>query len=615
MEKFDLTTGTWLPSFAPGGGANAPASSTGYSAVWDSDNNVIIYFGGVAPITGRSQNISIFDPVTESWLAAGDTPQADGVCLNAADCERSFHSAVYVPNPIWPLGAMFTLGGFNDTLGNEDNSFWAYTYAAGAGTWVKLVNDLPGGGERADHAMAYDSNGLQVCFYGGQRGGVTVGVGADYFCYDILLTTWGVDLASGIVVPIEECTMSYDSVSNLFYLGGRIDAAFTINNIIYSAAPGGAFTATTFGYSAENNPASVYINDVFFMMGGRDGLAFILDNCTAWANNPAVAITLPQAVGSGISYSGTLTITGTNTNAGRNTASTPYWIARTSPYNAANLITNGATLGILGALAGSETLTAAIYPNDVYTLRTIVTDVLGFSTTSDTAFQITNPAPAPPPPPPPPPPTPPGPSVDVSVIEASSLPQEFVPFDDEEGGLYEYVKLNKEGLDTDGPVIITFSVEKSWFESKDIDPMDLRLNWYNEGVWSELPTEYQDETETHYVYQTQLYTITEYFAVAARTGDCRDFGCGDNEDCSLVKDSYFCVPLEQGCDLTCPQGQTLDQSTCSCVTADVIDLLGETSIITIGVAILSAFLLMGLYVLLTRKPPQAPPSPQQKLEN
>jgi len=117
-----------------------------------------------------------------------------------------------------------------------------------------------------------------------------------------------------------------------------------------------------------------------------------------------------------------------------------------------------------------------------------------------------------------------------------------------------------------------------------------------------MPTEFIEEKGSKYVYQTTLYTFVKYFAVAARTGDCRDFECGKGEKCALVKDSHYCVPGEQSCDVVCDDG-VLDELTCECMTSEkgIASETNEIPWLAIISGILGAILLIGLYFLLTKK--------------
>jgi len=386
MYKLDLTTGTWSV-VTVGGAANAPDATLSSTAVYDSDNDVIIYFGGQGK-TGdeSSQNVSIFNPVAEAWLAAGDTPQADAVCINADDCERTFSQSVYVAGD-----GMYVFGGVNDTASDVDDAFWKYVYAAGAGAWTKVTNaGCPT--ERAIAGMVHV--GGVIYFYGGiDATGNVVGAASDYHTYTIATNTWSADLASGIRVPLAGFATAYDSDDNLIYIIGGGDNA-TIVNQTYAATPGGAFAVVS---SADSYRAvyqqGVYVSDFILAIGGLGNGAVYYSNYTVVANPPTVTVSSPAASTSGTTYRGTMSITGSNTNPSTlNTGSATYFVSSGSSYNAGTRLANGA-FGTAGILFAILDLPAAYWPNGYYTLRTIVADVLGVSTTTDTTFQIVNPAP------------------------------------------------------------------------------------------------------------------------------------------------------------------------------------------------------------------------------
>ena len=271
MSKLDLTTGTWSDvAFAA---ANCPAAIAGYAAVWDSDNSVIIYFGGLAKTTGRSENVSIFDPATDAWLAAGDTPSADipAACVAAADCERSNTTAVFIP-----AQGMVVFGGFNDTAGAADAALWNYAYAASAGVWTRLLN-TGAPSARGEHVMWYDSTNGVTYMYGGATtvAGVVVPNTADYF--NLTGGIWDVDMDAGIEDPLSGAAVAYDSTADLAYLfGGYDNAAVPIssNQTYVAAGNGGIFYNNTHNglavdpkYQADFAGAT-YLNDVILVLGG-----------------------------------------------------------------------------------------------------------------------------------------------------------------------------------------------------------------------------------------------------------------------------------------------------------------------------------------------------------
>jgi len=336
-----------------------------------------------------------------------------------------------------------------------------------------------------------------------------------------------------------------------------------------------------------------------FVLGGITPNGFANPNIIGFATPPAHAVPTPGAFSR---YSRGFIIrsqlTGTS-NTGAPVTQGTYQITVGAARGGANVVS--ATAYRFTGSVGRINIPTALLDPGWYTLVTRVGDAFNFwETTVFTPFQIIIPAI----------PVPPMTQPDL-FIPARTMPGWMKTFgNDTNGTLYEYAELNvnKLGDDFDLPIILTFSVEKNWFTENDVEPEDMRLNWYNEGVWSELPTEFIEERGSRYVYKTTLYTFTKYFAVAARPGDCRDFGCGETEKCVLLKVSYYCVPIEESCNVECGDGEILDELTCACISPEqkITEKAEEVNWIAIVIGIMAAILLIGVYLLLTRKKPRVP---------
>jgi len=608
MYVLNLSNNTW----ANLGAAGSPASKYDYSAVYVADNDSIIYYSGYepAPLGGLSSDVNEYDIATRAWQPlwlAQTVPVAN-------------HTSIYDAT----TQSIFSFGGQRSLLPvNNDSNRETYQYPVT--TQVEVLfnpgNVIGLGLNRTNHGVAFDTANRIMYVFGGyftvnSTFAIPAFINANDRLYvlNIGTNTW-TNYSNNFAVTVRaEHAMHFDPLDNRIYLYGGIASPGAAANVQSNMIS--ALVSNLAGFSVyDTNSAIVYVFQSYHgsaaycsgmngsvILGGYDNTVTPLQSTMGfarqpvhWSLGPLSNFFYPLGIDIAIELRGLSYKTGINLNTGT-------WeirpgdsgeIVYVGQYPSGNLVfANNVATGTLVTDVSSGLDTGW------YTLVSRTTDNMGFrESTTFTAFYLYIPIF-------PVPSAGPGPDLIIPTRTMLKSGKDFeIITNGTNATLYSYAELNvdKFGTDYEVPLIVTFSIDKSWFMGKDIDHTDIRLNWKNGELWTEMPTEFVEEKNGRYIYQTTISTYKKYFAVAARPGDCRDSGCGDLEKCALVGNSYFCIPEEQECGVTCPTGQVLDELTCKCIIPEKqIEEKAEVDWLTIGIGALAALFLIGLYWLLTK---------------
>lgn len=111
------------------------------------------------------------------------------------------------------------------------------------------------------------------------------------------------------------------------------------------------------------------------------------------------------------------------------------------------------------------------------------------------------------------------------------------------GVVYKYYEISKENID-DANIkkgIIAFQVEKAWFTDNQYDAATTKLVRWANGTWTALATTQTGSNDTYYTFSAETPGFST-FAVKAE------------------------ALAQEICNITCPDGKTLNTETCTCVT-------------------------------------------------
>jgi len=133
-----------------------PPRRVGHSAVWDTQNDRMLVFGGqgyIGPALGYLSELWSYDPRANRWTQLNP----DGAALAA----RRGHGAAWDPM----RGQMLVFGGSNGALLDD---LWSYDPQANR--WSQLTPTLPGPTPRTDHTAVWDPYADELLVFGGSGG-------------------------------------------------------------------------------------------------------------------------------------------------------------------------------------------------------------------------------------------------------------------------------------------------------------------------------------------------------------------------------------------------------------------------------------------------------------
>lgn len=144
----------------PDGATTSPAQRLGHAAVWDSERNRLLIFGGNAAGAGRSNDLWAYTPIADT-VGTWQVLTANG----AAGAPPKRHRAAMA----WDAqtNRLLLFGG--DGSGGRRNDLWQWTEAAG---WKQLTADGASGAppDRVFHAAVWDAQASRLLIFGGYDG-------------------------------------------------------------------------------------------------------------------------------------------------------------------------------------------------------------------------------------------------------------------------------------------------------------------------------------------------------------------------------------------------------------------------------------------------------------
>ena len=147
---YDPAANTWA-DLAPGG--SLPAARDSQAMAYDSDNKVMVLFGGWSA-TRQFDDTWAYDPAKNSWMdlkPAAESPTA-----------RALHQMIYDP----ATKKLVLFGG--GTSSATFNDAWLFDFAERSWTPATAAGEAPSA--RAGHAMVYDPSAKDVLLFGGSNG-------------------------------------------------------------------------------------------------------------------------------------------------------------------------------------------------------------------------------------------------------------------------------------------------------------------------------------------------------------------------------------------------------------------------------------------------------------
>ncbi|MDY6834280.1 MAG: kelch repeat-containing protein [Chloroflexota bacterium] len=203
---YDVSTGVWqLMSLDA-----KPSPRDRHAMVYDSDNNVVILFGGFVQDDMYSNDTWVYDVASNEWELKSPTVKPSA---------RGDHAMVYDPSS----SRAILFGGWD---GSYDDETWVYDLDSN--TWEQL-EPIEKPSARGSHTMVYDSLNSRVVMFGGWDGS-----------YDD--ETWAYDLSSDMWKQMNPPTkpsarlghaMSYDASNGRVVLFGGHDGSYDGETWVY----------------------------------------------------------------------------------------------------------------------------------------------------------------------------------------------------------------------------------------------------------------------------------------------------------------------------------------------------------------------------------------------
>lgn len=102
----------------------------------------------------------------------------------------------------------------------------------------------------------------------------------------------------------------------------------------------------------------------------------------------------------------------------------------------------------------------------------------------------------------------------IKITKLDARPSEIT---DIPGKVYHYINIVKDEIEDDdiSSAEIRFKVEKSWLSDNVVNELNIVLNRYGDGAWSELPTTKLSEDDDYVYYEAET-TGLSYFAISER---------------------------------------------------------------------------------------------------
>ncbi|MFQ5456480.1 MAG: Kelch repeat-containing protein, partial [Nitrospirota bacterium] len=208
---YDISTGKWS-SPNP---SNPPPHRSSHSMVYDSENEVIVLFGGI-DANGELNDTWIYDIISNQWIKK---------LPSLSPPARSDAAIAYDP----VNGIVILFGGQKAGISLADT--WIYN--ASANTWTDM-NPVNAPSARELLSMGYDLVNQRVVLFGGDGGCLAGGLCNDTWEYDFAQNQWTERIADGDLISPQarvSHSLSYIGGGKLLLFGGRPNGGLPLDNI------------------------------------------------------------------------------------------------------------------------------------------------------------------------------------------------------------------------------------------------------------------------------------------------------------------------------------------------------------------------------------------------
>ena len=236
--QLDMGVGVWNQK------ASGATPRTGHTAVWDTQNNQMLVFGGSAGAP-HFNDLWAYSPSSNSW-----TQKASGATL------RQAHTAVWDSQN----NQMLVFGGTPDDS-SALNDLWAYNPSTD--TWTQKAS---GATKRYLHTAVWDSQNNQMLVFGGRES--ITSYFNELWAYSPSTNSW-TQKASGTIQRGYH-TAVWDSQNNQMLVFGGEDGSSYLNDTWAYTPANDTWTQKASGATPRDRPSAVWdcVNSQMIVFGG-----------------------------------------------------------------------------------------------------------------------------------------------------------------------------------------------------------------------------------------------------------------------------------------------------------------------------------------------------------